>query len=88
MDASARPGSVREVARVFGTLGVIAFGGPAAHIALMREEIVRRRRWVTDERFRLGRARGRRAAHRFRVNSAWLAIAGGALGIVYGALVG
>lgn len=40
-----------EVARLFGTLGVIAFGGPAAHIALMREEIVRRRRWVTDERF-------------------------------------
>jgi chromate transporter len=42
---------VGEVARVFGTLGVIAFGGPAAHIALMREEIVRRRRWVSDERF-------------------------------------
>jgi len=30
---------------------VIAFGGPAAHIALMREEVVRRRRWVSDERF-------------------------------------
>jgi chromate transporter len=44
-------GSVAEVARLFGTLGVIAFGGPAAHIALMREEIVRRRRWVSDERF-------------------------------------
>src|SRR5918996_1993419 len=51
MPASPRPGSVREVARVFGTLGVIGFGGPAAHIALMREEIVRRRRWVSDERF-------------------------------------
>ena len=51
MPVSARPGSVREVARVFGTLGVIAFGGPAAHIALMREEVVRRRRWVSDERF-------------------------------------
>lgn len=46
-----RSGSVREVAAVFLQLGVIAFGGPAAHIALMREELVRRRGWVTDERF-------------------------------------
>ena len=44
-------GSVREVAAVFLKLGVIGFGGPAAHIALMREELVRRRGWVTDERF-------------------------------------
>ena len=40
-----------DVARVFLTLGVIGFGGPAAHIALMREELVRRRRWVTDQEF-------------------------------------
>jgi len=44
-------GSIGEVARLFLKLGLIAFGGPAAHIALMREEIVRRRRWVSDERF-------------------------------------
>jgi chromate transporter len=44
-------GSVGEVARLFLKLGLIAFGGPAAHIALMREEIVRRRRWVSNERF-------------------------------------
>ncbi|HEX9307468.1 MAG TPA: chromate efflux transporter [Anaeromyxobacter sp.] len=40
-----------EVAVVFGRLGATAFGGPAAHIALMEDELVRRRGWVTRERF-------------------------------------
>jgi len=40
-----------EVARVFLTLGVIGFGGPAAHIALMEDEVVRRRQWLTREAF-------------------------------------
>jgi chromate transporter len=40
-----------EVARVFLRLGVVSFGGPAAHVALMEEEIVRRRRWLTRESF-------------------------------------
>lgn len=40
-----------EVAAVFLRLGATAFGGPAAHIALMREELVRRRRWLDDARF-------------------------------------
>ncbi|HET7341919.1 MAG TPA: chromate efflux transporter [Methylomirabilota bacterium] len=43
--------ALAEVARLFLKLGVIGFGGPAAHIALMREEVVRRRRWLSDERF-------------------------------------
>jgi chromate transporter len=45
---SSRRVRLRELATVFGTLGVIGFGGPAAHIALMRREVVARRRWLTD----------------------------------------
>ena len=40
---------IRELVVVFGTLGVIGFGGPAAHIALMRREVVERRGWLTDQ---------------------------------------
>jgi chromate transporter len=38
-----------EVARYFLRLGVIAFGGPAAHIAIMRRELVRQRHWASDQ---------------------------------------
>jgi chromate transporter len=44
-------GSVGEVARLFLKLGFIGFGGPAAHIAMMREEVVRRREWIDDAEF-------------------------------------
>src|SRR5262245_21700338 len=44
-------GRVREVIAVFLRLGLVAFGGPVAHTAMMREELVRRRGWVSDERF-------------------------------------
>lgn len=47
--AGSRP--LGEVAALFLKLGFVAFGGPAAHIALMRDEVVRRRSWVSDERF-------------------------------------
>lgn len=51
-DTTAQPrGTVGEVARVFLRLGFTAFGGPAAHIAMFRAELVTRRQWVTDEEF-------------------------------------
>jgi len=43
--------ALREVVIVFATLGVTAFGGPAAHVALQERECVRRRRWLDHERF-------------------------------------
>ncbi len=40
-----------EVARVFLLLGSTSFGGPAAHVAMMEAEVVRRRGWVTRRQF-------------------------------------
>jgi chromate transporter len=42
---------LRELAWVFGKLGFTAFGGPVAHVAMMEDEVVRRRRWMTRDRF-------------------------------------
>jgi chromate transporter len=40
---------LRELAQVFLRLGAIAFGGPAAHIAMMDDEVVKRRQWMSRE---------------------------------------
>jgi chromate transporter len=44
-------GRLRELAILFLRLGATAFGGPAAHVALMEHEVVSRRGWLTRERF-------------------------------------
>ena len=46
-----KPGRLREIAALFFKLGVIGFGGPAAHIALMEDEVVEKRAWLSRERF-------------------------------------
>lgn len=45
------PTSLRTLALLFLRLGTTAFGGPAAHIALMQDEVVKRRKWLTEQRF-------------------------------------
>jgi len=50
-DAVRAPHGLREVAQLMFRLGWTAFGGPAAHIAMLREEVVTRRKWMTQERF-------------------------------------
>lgn len=42
---------LRQVAALFLKLGFTAFGGPAAHTAMMHDEIVKRRGWLTDQEF-------------------------------------
>lgn len=44
-------GGVGEVTRLFLRLGITGFGGPAAHVALMEDECVRVRGWVSREEF-------------------------------------
>jgi chromate transporter len=46
-----REASLGDIAIVFLKLGTIAFGGPAAHLAMMEEEFMRRRQWITHADF-------------------------------------
>ena len=43
--------NIKEVAVVFFKLGCFAFGGPAAHIAMMENEIIEKRKWMTRDYF-------------------------------------
>jgi len=49
--ASARLARLLDVAGLFLKLGLVGFGGPAAHVAMMEDEVVRRRGWLSRERF-------------------------------------
>lgn len=52
MQQSGSPRSdLAELAGLFLKLGTISFGGPAAHIAMMEAEVVRRRQWLSREEF-------------------------------------
>jgi chromate transporter len=57
-DGRGQAAALRELALLFLRLGATAFGGPAAHIAMMEDEVVRRRGWLSREEFldRLGAA--------------------------------
>ncbi|MEI9895655.1 MAG: chromate transporter [Chthoniobacter sp.] len=50
-DPTTRGQRLGELAWLFLKLGTIGFGGPAAHLALMEEECVRRRRWLSHAEF-------------------------------------
>ena len=43
--------SLGDLGRLFFQLGLVAFGGPAAHIAMMEDEVVERRGWMSREHF-------------------------------------
>lgn len=49
--AGAGEGSVGEVFRVFGKLGLTSFGGPVAHLGYFRDELVQRRKWMSDRQY-------------------------------------
>jgi chromate transporter len=51
MNAVKPASPLRELALLFLKLGIVGFGGPAVHIALMEEEVVRKRAWMSQEHF-------------------------------------
>lgn len=42
---------LKDIAKLFLKLGIIGFGGPAAHIAMMQDEVVTKRKWLTEQHF-------------------------------------
>jgi chromate transporter len=51
LEVSTQPSRLKEVIELFLRLGVTAYGGPAAHIAMMRDEVVERRKWMSEQHF-------------------------------------
>lgn len=50
-NSSVTQGALWDVAKVFFRLGCVGFGGPAVHIAMMEEEVVKKRKWITHDHF-------------------------------------
>lgn len=42
---------LKDIAKLFLKLGIIGFGGPAAHIAMMKEEVVEKKKWMDEQHF-------------------------------------
>lgn len=87
---------VREVFLVFLKLGLTAFGGPAAHVGLFHDEIVRRRRWLDDQEFLdlLGASNlipgpnsTEMAIHVGRLRAGWLGLIAGGAGFILPAML-
>lgn len=51
LDKKEKINRLKEIGKIFLKLGTLAFGGPAAHIAMMDEEIVQKRKWLSREKF-------------------------------------
>ena len=45
------PSHLAEVSKLFLRLGLTAYGGPAAHISMMHDEVVKRRQWLSEQHF-------------------------------------
>lgn len=43
--------ALQDIAKIFLKLGIIGFGGPAAYIAMMQDEVVTKRKWLTEQYF-------------------------------------
>jgi len=43
--------NLKEIAKLFLKLGIIGFGGPAVHIAMMQDEVVFKKKWLTEQHF-------------------------------------
>ena len=50
-DSTSAPGRLKEVAFYILCLGFTAFGGQAAHIAIMQDDLVKRRKWLDEQQF-------------------------------------
>jgi chromate transporter len=51
MNKESKKGNVLEVSWLFFKMGLIAFGGPAAHIAMMEREVIEKRKWMSKQHF-------------------------------------